>query len=170
MLAMVLTTLGSCGTVTGLIGVQMDPYVPVGEATDDATDEENLAQARDLVADAVLRSPYRKPLAGANVVVSILLFWAGFSLIRRRKTATWWVSQGALANAFLVLVESGAQWHAITSHWEEIVGWNAEIGLTAGNTFLVTLAVTTVMRLAVYAWILWRVKRPDLQTALREAD
>ncbi len=164
-LSVILIGVGSCGTVSGLVEMQFDPVIPTstaeGSAESQAQEEANLA-----VVDAVLRSPYRKPVAAADALVSALLLFAGMSLFRRRKTASWWVTQAALANALLVIVEASTQWLAIDAHWDDILGSDPEVGLAAGNAALSTLLITGLARLALYLWMIWRVRRPDIQAVI----
>jgi hypothetical protein len=150
--------------VSGLVEMQIDPLVPVSST--EAGDDEDQRRANMAVVDAVLRSPYRKPVAAADALVSALLLWAGIALFRRRKTAKWWVTQASLANGLLVIVEAVTQWLSIDTHWDDILGSDPEVGLAAANAALSTLVLTAVARLALYLWIIWRVRRPDIQAVL----
>lgn len=163
-LSVLLIGVGSCGSVSGLVEMQVDPFLPVQSAEEG--DNEKERQAQLLVVDAIVRSPYRKPVAAADAIVSMLLLWSGIALFRRRKTASWWVTQATLANGLMVVVEAITQWLAIDSRWEEIVGVDPDVGIGAANAALTTLAVTTAARLGLYLWILYRIRRPDVRAAL----
>jgi hypothetical protein len=164
-LSVILVTLGSCGAATGLVQMQTAPHLPIGSAVDEEDEAERMAQL--MVIDSVLRSPYRKPVAAGDALVSLLLLYAGFSLFRRRETALWWVTQAAFANALVVIVDAATQWYAIDSHWDDIVGPDPDVGLVAANAALFTVVLTGVVRLGIYIWVFWRVRRPDVRAALQ---
>jgi len=147
--------------------MQVDPLIPTESVADEAEEAER--QAQIMVVDAVIRSPYRKPIAAADALVSVLLMWAGVALFRRKESARWWVTQAAIANGLLAVIEASTQWLAIDAHWQDILGTDPQVGLAAANAALTTLALTTVARVALYGWFLYRVRRPDIQAALAEA-
>ena len=161
-----LTTLGSCGLASGvteLSGERVLPPAATGEAT---TDVERMERSNQRVIELLLSSPYRRPLSAANVMVSLLLLATVVQLIRRSGSTIWWVTQAALANGLLAVVETATQVWQLTTRWQEATGGGSQSGLTATLGVMPGLGMLLAMRLLVYGWILWRVRRPDIRAAL----
>lgn len=135
------------------------------------------------VLDEYDRTPERRALMGANVLVSALLFVAGFHLWRRRKNAIWWMTQASLAN----LVYTGADVllnilrmhhsprfvHAlggfVNAAMEAQAQRNRTDVLSLSQVDVVTFATIAIvvggcLRALVYVWLFWRVRLNDIRT------
>ncbi|MEM7604857.1 MAG: hypothetical protein AAF411_05815, partial [Myxococcota bacterium] len=93
-LAFFTACLGTCGACEGAFQLQGDRYLV---AAPDASPEEADAQLE--VAALLASNPNRSALAASRIVVSLLLVWGGFMLMRRHATALWGARNAAVAGA-----------------------------------------------------------------------
>lgn len=183
-LSIMVTTLGTCGVGNGINGLQDQPFGQgqVVPAAEDPTSEEAVQATQQALADALNAMPHRRALAAANIVVSVLLFIAGIRLLSRRKSALWWTSQATVANGLWTLWEGAAQVlqiHASQTRLAEV--FNAQIeaqmqeqpgaGQSISGHQLVWLyvgifIVYALLRVAMYAWLAWVVRRSTIANAL----
>jgi hypothetical protein len=107
LLVVLLMLMGSCGVGNGVSGLRSGspPEVEEGRTSmGEATVE--LAEA---LGQALHAAPLRRVLAAANVVVSLLLPIAAATVLTRRRSLQWWVTQGALANGVWTVLDAGSQ-------------------------------------------------------------
>lgn len=183
-LALVLTLLGTCGTTSGLanLGTRTAPEIPAVEHPDAAVAAAATESARAVV-DALWASPFRKALSAAGVVTSMLLLVAGGFLIARRSTAPWWIGQAAIANILVTLAEAAGQIIGIVGASDRLrplleqeiavrraMQGGEGSGLLEASHVLwlyVLLAIGyALLRIAIFAWLGFRARRPDVRQAL----
>ncbi len=169
LLAILLVMLGSCGTVGGALGLEVNPIPRAADAVSGGGEDDAAEQAGRKAIEVLLLSEWRRPLAGANLVVSTLLVVAGVSLLRRRPTAIWWTTQACLANGLLAVAEGVTQTLSLRERWNEIVHLSpahADVGLSTANETAQAIVVAAAIRLALYAFLIWRVRRADVRGVL----
>ena len=172
LLVVLLVTLGSCGAAGGALAVRLDSIPPPATTHAEGSDEEAFEMASRRVVEAWLSAKLRKPLAAANVIVSVLLLVAASALVRRRATGVWWTTQAALANVALAIAETTTSALALRDAWGEIVAMTPERpdqGLAAATESAQVLGMVLLVRIAMYGWIVWRVRRPDVRALLSAA-
>jgi hypothetical protein len=150
--------------------MQSELVLPAPPALSEEATEEELLEVQNLrIVDVLVRSSVRKALAGVNLVVSLLLVVAGVSLLRRRPTAIWWTVQASIANGLFAMADTAAQAHVLSTHWAEIVA-GVPPGMHAGTVTLVVqqLGLALVLRAAVYGYVWFRVRRPDIRRFLAQ--
>lgn len=183
LLAVVLTLVGSCGVVQGVGGVSAGrpPMDEVGQVEGErpAVEEAAESSARALV-QTLWESPLRRPLAAANVVVSILLLVAAMTLLMRRASAIWWVTQAAIANVLWTVVHTGSQIAQLLGARERLVALferEIEARLSGAETeqlpwqhgsqqlwlYVALFVAFGLARIAIYGWVTRRARRPDVR-------
>jgi hypothetical protein len=165
-LALLLVMLGSCGTLNSAAGLQGDLVPPAATNVSGATEAEALEQVQRKLVEVLLFTEWRRPLSGANLIVSVLLVIAGVALLRRRPTAIWWTTQAGIANGMLAVGECAAQLVSLRERWNEIVSVapeHRELGAGIANDAIGVVVVVAVVRILLYVFVVWRVRRPDVR-------
>lgn len=180
--------LGSCGVADGLAAFGEDAVLPapVVPGTGTTSSEEATEAVARAMADTLQRAPYRRALAAANLLVSVMLLVGGSLLLMRRRSAPWWITQAALANGLWTAADAASQvaqmFQArgeLTEVYDrQIEAYLSEQGATAGEMpmrgehylwlWVATFLGFALVRVAIYAWLAWRVRRPDLRGLLAE--
>ncbi|MFW6049688.1 MAG: hypothetical protein ACODAU_00860 [Myxococcota bacterium] len=165
-----LVVMGSCGVAKGAQNVASGPpgadFVAPAEDAEMAEVQEELAR---------FAPPLRRPLAAANVVVSVLLLVAAWAVATGRSTRTWWVTQAALANSVWTGLDGGAQLFALLDARERLAplleralqtpegGPSPPPWLQDGSTVIYMGAVLVVLhalvRLGLYGLAIWLARR-----------
>jgi hypothetical protein len=151
------------------VGLESEPVLPPADEVDGASAEQAAEQAQRKAFEVVLLSKWRKPIAGANLLASILLVIAAVTLLRRRPTAIWWTTQAGIANALYSLAEAGTQAASLQERWGEIVAIapaHRAVGEAAASDVARVVIAVLVVRLVLYTAIVWRARRPDVRAAL----
>jgi hypothetical protein len=192
--ALLCFALGSCGVVRAwgeLEGARAEVSVGPGRRPERAEVlQASEAFARTLAA-ARTGDAHRRFFLWANLVVSGLLLVAWVNLLRRRPTAVWWVTQAAVANLAWTVGDAASAVMAYTSRASSLdrtflayaraledagrlePGSVAQLEGVRSAAALSTAAVlAAALSSALYAWLVWRVRRPDVAEALggRDAD
>jgi hypothetical protein len=117
-LVVLLMLMGSCGVGNGITGLRAG-------ATPAIEDTGNLHEATLELAEALGRvvhnAPMRRALAAANIVVSLLLPFAAATVLTRRSSMRWWVTQASLANAVWTGLDVGSQSAALLRARDELL-------------------------------------------------
>jgi hypothetical protein len=183
-LALLCFGLGSCGFLrawSDIEGARVEVSVGPGrrpERTDVVQASE--AFARTLAA-ARTADAHRRFFLWSNLIASALLIVSWMILLRRRPTAVWWVTQAALANLLWTLGDAVSAVVSYLARAEPLdrtflayaraleVAGRLEPGSTAqleGVRTAVMLSMAAVVAAtvnsAVYAWMLWRIRRADV--------
>ena len=160
-LALVLTILGCYGVFRGVQGLGEF----LGSGAEAASDQEFLT--------AFYNDPHRRPLAAANILVSAMLLIGASLLVARRKSAIWWLRQTALANVIWVGVHLGSVLHHTYANAPELLalldagtGGLIRSGESRFDWLVVTLIVFGSINVLAYAFVGWRVGRPDIRAFL----
>lgn len=180
--------MGSCGTLGGLRVVSDETAAPPPAIEPEGpVDEREAAEITGRgLAELMYHAPFRRPLAVADVLVSGLLLLSGVLLAMRRSTAPWWVTQAVLANMLWALAQGASQLAALIGGFSKMAGWlqlqteaqvasagDPQLGLIdgtmRGGLVIAGFGVKLVIQLAIYGWILWRVRRADVRNILHPA-
>jgi len=182
--------LGSCGVANGLTAFAEEAVLPapVAPGTGPGTSEEASEAVARAMADTLNRAPYGRGLAGGNLLVSAMLLVGGTLLFIRRRSAPWWITQAALANGLWTVADAtsqiaqlfGSRGELTEVYDRQIEAYLAEQGATAGEMplrgehylwlWVATFAGFALVRMALYAWLAWRVRRPDLRALLVDSS
>jgi hypothetical protein len=182
------TILGTCGlgSSTRSLGTAAIPNVTVHAA---GSENANITEAREDLANAIFASqatiPGRRFLEVANLIASGLLIFAGFSMLRRRPEAIWWLTQAAIANSLHAVARgasSAAHWwksapelapyfnRLMAAENPEVVNTASQDALPRGESFMHTVATMTViaaaLEVAMYVVITRRARRPEVRALL----
>jgi hypothetical protein len=117
-LVVLLMLMGSCGVGNGITGLRSGATPPIEDTGDlhEATVE--LAEA---LGQVLQNAPMRRALAAANIVVSLLLPFAAATVLTRRSSMRWWVTQASLANAVWTGLDVGSQATALLRARDELL-------------------------------------------------
>ena len=172
LLAFFLMVVGSCEVYSGAANLGSHTYAPVPEETAPEL-AEHLRELDRLRAD----DPHRGPIAASTVVVGLMLCFGSILLARRSPNAIWWAKQALIANILLAagsLASTYLHFHAIGGElFRELQG----VTLTAPSgpsavqrmdQLWIGEGVTRGAMILVFAYMLWRATRPDVQEALDE--
>lgn len=181
LVALLLTAVGSCGLSHGVrdLGPPPDAEVAVGGHDNAALDAASQASAQALF-EVLESDPNRSALGASNIVVSLLLIWAGISLVSRRPQALWWVRQAAWGNGLWSAADTASQVWQLFREFDRVaaafseevtlrsreLGPEADPALTGGHLVwflvIVFLGIGT-LRVLAYGWFLWRIRKEDIQ-------
>lgn len=188
-LAGALAVVGSCGVTNGIrgLGTVRQPAASEVDAADGRVAETSASSAAKLH-EVVWDAPLRRPLAAANIVVSVMLVAGAVLLAQRRAAAVWWVTQTAVANALWTASEVARELTRLVGASDElaaVLGRELEARLAARDAtdvlpadaagvymlwlYGAVFAISGLVRIAFYVWVGIRTRRPDVQ-ALLEAD
>ncbi len=164
--AFLLTMLGTCGVSRGAAGLMAGhpPEPPLDSIPKDAADAQALAQVLAQWQKVLYRDRARRPLAAANVVVSVLLIVASGALTLRRSSALWWVRQAIVANSLWILISGGAAVAAVVRARATFAG---ALETQVGHLILVQ-TFGSILNLALHLVVDWRARRPDIRAFLDE--
>lgn len=187
LLAIIAIFAGSCGignAITGLTADSMVPAAPVPTGSSPELGEASTAVQREL-ARAAMEAPYRRPLDAANLVVSGMLIAGGLMLFGRRSNAPWWITQAAVANILWRIAHSGSYVYQLERESRALgaaferqrqaieADPAAESWMTAVNGLGPTMTIHIVVSaipVALWIWVIWRVRRPDVVAVLQAAE
>jgi len=145
-------------------------------------------ESRRALSASIWRAPGRRALDVANLLASALLVVAGGMLLMRRPTAAWWIGQAAIVNivwsvAQTAMVVSGVVRAAavLAPVFERELALRfaalqsgatarSSLPFTGGDlvwSYVALVIAVGLLRLAVYAWLLFRSRKPDLAATLR---
>lgn len=129
--------------------------------------------------EVLTQSPYRTPISVANGVVSVLLMLAAGALFLRRSSAPWWALQACVGNALWCVADGISFCATMLAAMPTLVPiFNREIVAKSGAeappfdatqviwVYLTFFTLYTLARVAMYSWIVWRVRRPDVRELL----
>ncbi len=107
--------------------------------------------------EARVTNPYRRPMAAANVVVSVLILVGSFLLSWRRKLAQWWIRQAVVAKLLWIAANTAAlAWHIKMSF----------VPVDAGATLpqlVMGVVVVGSLSAALHLLAAYRATRPDVR-------
>lgn len=179
---------GSCGVGAGIQLVQADSIPPAVTLPEGEASQEEAREAMNRAFEVSRAgAPYSRTLAGANAVVSALLLFGGVLLFLRRGGAIWWITQGAIANAVWVvafavshisqLLATRSELVAVLGEWMAAVQRDDPGSMTfpdfGENLIWVPIGleiVGTVLKVGFFAWLAWRIRKPDIGGMLEEAE
>jgi hypothetical protein len=182
---LVMLASGSCGAANGIGGLQAETPTAVGDEVLDV--EAASAATAAAMMETLYRAPLRRALATANIVASMLLIVAAALLLSRRSTAPWWVGQATLANTVLVVGDGASKvaqlWidrDSLSRVFDQEIALRLaaegssrdEVPLEGGHYLGLLVAGIigyAVVWAAIYLWIGWRIRRPDVAALLRSA-
>lgn len=184
-LAVVLTTIGTCGTGQGITNATNAPIEGIEIEEDDVAVAEAAAAVRDELNRILTGHRHRRQLGAANIVVSVMLLIGGMLLITRRRQAIWWNANALVANLLYTLVEASVLVHQLVVNRDslgrlldaQIAAAQATAGGEAvpyGGSHVVWLYVLMLsgygfFRCAIYLLLAWSVRRPSIQELLDQA-
>jgi len=129
-----------------------------------------------------MEAPARRPLQAANLVVSLMLVGGGMMLFGRRRSAPWWITQAALANILWTLAVRASyhyQLHENAAVLKEVFARQRQAMQADPATpswmlsttglvphIVMSVVLSTLIPLALWAWVIWRVRRPDVRAVL----
>lgn len=143
-----------------------------------------IAAANDALLYALFDAAHLRALGAINAVVSLLLVFASFTLLARRPTAPWWMTQAALANAAHALLQCTFVAIALktaTSRFSPLIArvvaaqspGTPPPTMPAGQDVamvVVGFAMVTMLLVLVYLGLAWRAGRPDIRATLRPPE
>lgn len=145
-------------------------------------------ESRRALAASLWQAPGRRALDVANLLASGLLVLAGSMLLVRRPEAPWWITQAAVLNMLWSVAQTAAIAHGVGRSAaslapvfeREVAARFAALspgaaqpaalplsGLQVVWSYVAVVLVIGLVRVAVYAWLLSRARRPDLSAYLR---
>ncbi|MCS6798313.1 MAG: hypothetical protein NZ898_07260 [Myxococcota bacterium] len=177
--------IGSCGVAGALADFGRTPPAQ-SPRPQDLSSAQEVAQALAVEVDAALaRDPRRRPLAAADVVVSLLLVFAGLQLLGRRPTGPWWLTQACIANALHAVAEATSRIVALFAAQETLVpllARSVEIAARGSGgpppsfepsrllgVYVLAVAGPALVMVLLYAYLVWRVRRGDVGAVLGAA-
>ncbi len=177
--------LGNCGVMRSCSALT-PPATPPEAALQGHRNEAELQAYTEFAAvmsDALLKPAHRRAVGAAGLAVAALLLFASGTLVVGRRTGPWWLAQAALANLAWTVGDCVSFGAALRAHPEldraylryaEAAGQlppEAAAELARGGpgfggiALLLYAAVSGVFALA-YAFLVWRVRRPDVAEVL----
>lgn len=173
-LSLLLIMLGSCSVETAIGQLQgpMPERIDLGEKN---VDLQSIPRA---ILETALDAPQRRPLAATQVVVGGMLLVGWFLLTLRRSAAPWWITQACIAAGLWSVVETGTHILVIRAKWTPLYNLakrfvetlpKDQAAITPAMFLWESVAavvITTGIRLALLAWIAWRVRRADIRGML----
>ena len=188
LVAVVVMLTGTCGVGNGAGGLMEGETAEVPRMLPDGASLE-VVEATDALNEALARSardaPFRRPLAAANVVVSAMLLVGGILLSLLRRSGPWWVTQAVIANILWTCANATSHIWQLQANSGELRrllraltrAMESDPELREGRLPFDELTLTIAMRvglaliaIAVYLWMGWRVRRPDIEGVLVEAE
>ncbi len=166
-LATLLVFMGSCGVFHGVADLEGVHFST--RATEQvAPDQAELAEQMVEIQRTLYNEPNRRPLAAANIVVSVLLVLGGLFLLARRPTALWLVKQAILVNVVWIALKLGS-WlyntHLHRARLSDLLGGSAQ-GDGDMQWMIVSMIVASLINLGAHLFIAWRVSRKDIRAFL----
>jgi hypothetical protein len=177
--------LGNCGAMRSCAALRPGPEPPPTLTTTHQNAAESAAYTAfsTELTTALLKPAHRRLASAANLAVSVLLVLAASVLLLRRQTGVWWLTQAALANVAWTIgdcVSFGVALRAAPNIDRAYLAYAAAAGQLPPET-LRELArtgpgftdVALVLYIAgacasglLYAFLFWRVRRPDVAEVL----
>ena len=178
-IAFVLMIVGTCGFSGALVDLSsaVPPAATLGPEPELTETVEAVARA---LAAVLRRSPLAEALATANALVSAMLVVGAVLLLMRRSSAPWWIGQAAAANAIWTVVDATSGIRQLLRERSELLPVLERLAVQAqqpgaspaltGNHFLwmhvVRIAGFGLLQVVFFAWIAFRVRRPDVRELL----
>jgi hypothetical protein len=186
--AVAVMAFGTCGAGNGFVGLTEEGVAePPRILPADASLE--VIEASEALSNALARvareAPARRALDAANIVVSGMFLVGGVLLILLRRSASWWVTQAAMANILWTCAHTTSHVWQLGAKASELRRLLRRLADSMANDPTIReeslpideLSLTIAMRIGLalvvilaYAWVLWRVRRPDIATVLEEAE
>jgi hypothetical protein len=177
--------LGNCGVMRSCSAVAppaTPPEAAVAGHRNEAELEAYTAFATAMT-DAVMRPAHRRAVGAAGLVVAMLLLFASGTLVVGRRSGVWWLTQAALANVAWTVGDCVSFGAALRAHPEldraylryaeaagqlppEAAAELARGGPGFGSIALVLYAGVAALFALAYAYLFWRVRRPDVSEVL----
>jgi hypothetical protein len=186
--AVVLMLTGTCGVGNGIVGVSTEGAAEAPRILP-ANASLEVVEASDALHTALARTareaPFRRALDSANVLLSAMLLAGGVLLILLRKSGPWWVTQATVANILWTAAYAGTHVYQLQVNAGELrrllrelaAAMAADPQIQEGSLPMDELTLTIAMRIglatlaiAVYGWIAWRIRKPDVRAVLEEAE
>ena len=174
MLALFLTLMGTCGVSKGATDLRVAgvDFSSEGEqiSPEGAPAAEQLAELQR----TLYNDPNRRPLAAANIVVSLMLIIGSFLLTSRRPSAIWWLKQAVLANVVWIVAKLASWLFHSYRNMPELLALlesqrnaNGPIGPEGYLTWMVVgMVLVSLVNLVAHVFVGWRVGREDIQRFL----
>ncbi|HJL02138.1 MAG TPA: hypothetical protein RMH85_33095 [Polyangiaceae bacterium LLY-WYZ-15_(1-7)] len=174
MLALFLTLMGTCGVSKGATDLRVAgvDFSSEGEqiSPEGAPAAEQLAELQR----TLYNDPNRRPLAAANIVVSLMLIIGSFLLTSRRPSAIWWLKQAVLANVVWIVAKLASWLFHSYRNMPELLALlesqrnaNGPIGPEGYLTWMVVgMVLVSLVNLVAHVFVGWRVSREDIQRFL----
>ena len=174
MLALFLTLMGTCGVSKGATDLRVAgvDFSSEGEqiSPEGAPAAEQLAELQR----TLYNDPNRRPLAAANIVVSLMLIIGSFLLTSRRPSAIWWLKQAVLANVVWIVAKLASWLFHSYRNMPELLALlesqrnaNGPIGPEGYLTWMVVgMVLVSLVNLVAHVFVGWRVSHEDIQRFL----
>lgn len=144
----------------------------------------DVVAANEALLYALFDAAHLRALGAINGLVSLLLVFASFTLLARRPTAPWWMTQAALANAAHAVLQCALVALALRNASSRFSPLIARVvaaqspGVPPPTTppgqdiVMVTVGFVSVTALLVlvYLGLAWRARRPDIKAILRPSE
>jgi hypothetical protein len=173
-LSLLLIMLGSCSVETSIAQLTG----PIPDRIDLGEKNVDLQSIPRAILETAWDAPQRRPLAAAQGVVGAMMLVGWLLLTLRRNAAPWWITQACIAAALWSVAQTTTHIMTIRAQWTPLYNLAKRFAETlpkdqAGITpamllweSVAAVAITTGMRLALLAWIGWRVRRADIRGML----
>lgn len=168
-----LTMLGIAGVLRGTYDLQSGPLPENLEDLFPADEEEPETEAgvreRQLkveLLEAQATNPYRRPMAAANVVVSVLILIGSFMLSWRRKLSQWWIRQAITAKLIWIVAYTAT----LVYHFK-LVFPSVQAPTPGGATLtqlISSVVVGSLISATLHVAAAWRVSRPDIRAFIND--
>lgn len=140
-----------------------------------AADEARLADVAFL--EAFHDDPNRRPLAAANILVSLMLLGGTALLSLRHRHAVWWLRQALVANVIWIGLHLASTLHHSYRIAPELLALlEAGTGglITSGESrfewLIVTLVVFAALNVGAHLFVAWRIGGADVRQYLKPAN
>jgi hypothetical protein len=175
-LVALLVLMGSCGVGNGVSGLRAGP--PPDVEAEGANMGQATLELAETMGQTLHAAPMRRALAAGNLLVSLLLPIAAATVLTRRSSMRWWVTQAALANVVWTGLDVASQVSALLGARAELLPaierevaerQAAEPALAeaavSAQSILYGLATMLVLfgglRVLIYAVVMWLARRVD---------
>lgn len=160
-----LTMLGIAGLLRGAYDLSL---APVPEDVRDLYDSDAaLSDAEVQLLEAQVSNPYRRPMAAANVVVSVLVLIGSFLLSWRRKIAQWWVKQAIVAKLIWIVAYTATLVRHIQTTF---VPPQVERTRAALPEIIVGVVLVSLLSGFLHLIALYRATRPDVRQFIESTN
>jgi len=177
--------LGNCGAMSSCAALSPSttPTSTLGATHQTEAESKAYEDFARRLTDTLVRPVHRRVVAAANLAVSMLLIVGASVLLLRRQSGVWWLGQAALANiawsigdciSFGAALRTGGGIDRAYLAYAEAAGQLppetlAELSRGGPGFTGVALALylaRAALAVSLYAFLYWRVGRPDVAEAL----